>query len=210
MLTANDTEMDVVLGLESGADDYVTKPFSLAVLRARVDALLRRQAYREEEKDRECKRSREYGEVLGTNMNVRTKEKEGTEEKKRTEAKERSEVMAGMDQNAQREASRIMSDEGTEGDTVFRFEFDSLQFRKGNETVDLSKTEIRLLQLLWTNKGHVLSREKLLSGIWPDGTQYVDENALSVAVRRLRAKLEEDPSVPRYIKTVHGLGYMWE
>jgi DNA-binding response OmpR family regulator len=198
MLTANDTEMDMVLGLESGADDYVTKPFSLAVLRARVDALLRRQAYREEEKDRGQKGKRQSFEIVGKGV------------KEREEEKKRSEVMEGMDQYGQREAARIVSDYVSEGDTVFRFDFDSLQFWKGNESVDLSKTEIKLLQLLWANKGHVLSRERLLSGIWPDGTQYVDENALSVAVRRLRSKLEADPSLPRYIKTAHGLGYLWE
>jgi DNA-binding response OmpR family regulator len=167
MLTANDTEMDMVLGLESGADDYVTKPFSLAVLRARVDALLRRQVYQTEEKSREW-----------SHQDVAA---EKTETKPRTER-----------------------------DIVFRFDFDKLQFWRGNTAVDLSKTEIKLLQLLWTNKGHVLSREKLMNGIWPDGTQYVEENALSVAVRRLRSKLEEDPSAPQYIKTIHGLGYMWE
>jgi DNA-binding response OmpR family regulator len=143
-----------------------------------VDALLRRLAYREGEKNREWNSSRQDDKVVGT------------------------EVTEGMD--------RVAGDDESEGDALFRFDFDTLQFWKGNESVDLSKTEIKLLQLLWTNKGHVLSREKLLSGIWPDGTQYVDENALSVAVRRLRAKLEEDPSAPRYIKTVHGLGYMWE
>jgi DNA-binding response OmpR family regulator len=210
MLTANDTEMDMVLGLESGADDYVTKPFSLAVLRARVDALLRRQGYREEEKDRERKGKRQSFEIAGTGVKERTEERARTKEKERTEDKKQSEVLDGMDQNGQRKSAHILSDEESEGDTRFRFDFDMLQFWKGNETVDLSKTEIKLLQSLWTNKGHVVSREKLLSGIWPDGTQYVDENALSVAVRRLRSKLEDDPSAPRYIKTVHGLGYMWE
>jgi len=54
-----------------------------------------------------------------------------------------------------------------------------------------------------------MSRERLLELIWPDGSEFVDENALSVAVRRLRAKIEDDPSNPRYIKTVHGIGYKW-
>jgi len=145
MLTANDTELDMVTGLENGADDYVTKPFSLAVLRARVDALLRRGIY---------KNSNNY-----------------------------------------------------EG--IFTFDFKTLRFDKNGQAIELSKTEARLLQLLYANKGQTIPRERLLELIWPDGTEYVDENALSVAVRRLRAKLEDDPSNPQYIKTVHGIGYKW-
>jgi DNA-binding response OmpR family regulator len=145
MLTANDTELDMVTGLESGADDYVTKPFSLAVLRARIDALLRRGSYIDEKT-----------------------------------------VFDG-----------------------FMFDFEALRFEKDGQAIELSKTEARLLQLLFVNKGQILSREQLLERIWPDGTEFVDENALSVAVRRLRAKLEADPSNPRYIKTVHGIGYKW-
>jgi DNA-binding response OmpR family regulator len=146
MLTANDTELDMVTGLERGADDYVTKPFSLAVLRARVDALLRRGSY--------------IGEKT---------------------------VIDG-----------------------FMFDFEALRFEKDGQAVELSKTEARLLQLLFANKGQTLTREQLLSRVWQDGTEFVDENALSVAVRRLRAKLEADPSNPRYIKTVHGIGYKWQ
>lgn len=147
LLTANDTEMDIVTGLELGADDYITKPFSLAVLRARVNALLRRS---------------------GGN--------------------------------------------GSGGETQlgpFSFDFAGMSFKKNNHTIELSKTEQKLLQLLVNNRGITLSRESLLGHIWPDGSDYVEENALSVAVRRLRAKLEDDPGNPQYIKTVHGLGYSW-
>jgi len=145
MLTANDTELDMVTGLESGADDYVTKPFSLAVLRARIDALLRRGSHN---------------------------------------------------------ASKAF----TGG---FMFDFEAMRFEKNGQAVELSKTEARLLQLLFANKGQTLTRERAVSAIWPDGMEYVDENALSVAVRRLRAKLENDPSNPKFIKTVHGIGYKW-
>ena len=145
MLTANDTELDMVTGLESGADDYITKPFSLAVLRARIDALLRRGSHNG--------------------------------------------------------GKAVIGD--------FIFDFEAMRFEKNSQAVELSKTEARLLQLLFTNNGQTLTRERLLSLIWPDGTEYVDENALSVAVRRLRAKLEDDPSKPQFIKTVHGIGYKW-
>jgi DNA-binding response OmpR family regulator len=145
MLTANDTELDMVTGLNCGADDYVTKPFSLAVLRARIDALSRR----------------------GSHSGAK--------------------IIAGD----------------------FMFDFETMRFEKNDQAVELSKTEARLLQLLITNKTQTLTRERLLTLIWPDGTEYVDENALSVAVRRLRAKLENDPSNPQFIKTVHGIGYKW-
>jgi DNA-binding response OmpR family regulator len=145
MLTANDTEMDMVNGLENGADDYITKPFSLAVLRARVDALLRRGSY------------------------IKDKIR-----------------LSG-----------------------FMFDFEAMRFEKDGQSIELSKTEARLLQTLFTNKGQTVPRERLFELIWRGGTEYVDENALSVAVRRLRAKLENDPSNPKYIKTVHGIGYKW-
>jgi DNA-binding response OmpR family regulator len=144
MLTANDTELDMVTGLESGADDYVTKPFSLAVFRARVDALLRRGSYG-------------------------------------------GKASAGG----------------------FSFDFEALWFEKNGLAVELSKTEARLLRLLYSNKGQTVTRERLLDLVWPDGGEYVDENALSVAIRRLRAKLEDEPSNPRFIKTVRGIGYKW-
>jgi DNA-binding response OmpR family regulator len=144
MLTANDTELDIVIGLESGADDYVTKPFSLAVLRARVDALLRRGTY--------------------------TKT-----------------AIAGG----------------------FEFDFELARFLKDAQSIELSKTEARLLQVLFTNRGQTIPRERLLELIWPDDMEFVDENALSVAIRRLRAKLESKPLNPQYIKTVHGIGYKW-
>jgi len=151
MLTANDTELDMVTGLQSGADDYVTKPFSLAVLRARIDALLRRAG---------TSGVSSHGEVKTT--------------------------CGG-----------------------FTFDFEALRFEKNGQAIELSKTEARLLQILFANKGQTLPRERLLELIWQDGTEYVDENALSVAVRRLRAKLEDDPSNPKHIKTVHGIGYKW-
>jgi DNA-binding response OmpR family regulator len=145
MLTANDTELDVVRGLQSGADDYVTKPFSLAVLRARIDALLRRGAY----------------------------------------------------------ASPVVATDG------FMFDFEQARFEKRGKALELSRTEARLLRSLYVNRGQTVPRERLFELIWPDGAEYVDANALSVAIRRLRTKLEDEPSAPKFIKTVHGIGYKW-
>ena len=146
LLTANDLEMDVVTGLESGADDYITKPFSLAILRARVNAQLRR------------------------GMSTKT--------------------------------SCMEIDR-------FRFDFDRMEFRKDGELIDLSKTEQKLLRILIENRGQTLSRGTLVDRIWTDGAEFVDENALSVTVKRLRSKLEDTPSSPRYLKTVYGIGYTW-
>lgn len=147
LLTAKDMELDIVKGLECGADDYITKPFSLMVLRARVRALLRRNS-----------------------------------------GEQKSEYK----------------------DDVFQFCFDTMKFYKDGSSIELSKTEQRILYLLVFNAGQILTRERLLEWVWPDGTEYVEDNALSVGIRRLRDKLEDVPSKPTYIKTVYGKGYMWE
>ncbi|KNZ43167.1 response regulator transcription factor [Acetobacterium bakii] len=146
VLTANDMETDIVTGLELGADDYITKPFSLMVLRARVSTQLR-------------------------------KKKTGT--------------------------PPIIQIDG------FEFAFDRMAFAKNGIPIELSKTEQKLLKVLIENKGNIVSRADLVDRIWTDGAEYVDENALSVTVKRLRDKLEERPSAPRYIKTVYGIGYTW-
>ncbi len=145
LLTANDTEMDVVIGLEHGADDYITKPFSLAILRARVSAQLRR------------------AEQTDTAHN------------------------------------RIVLDQ-------FVFDFDRMKFQKEGQLIELSKIEQKLLRLLVENKGVTLSRAMLVDRIWTDGAEYVDENALSVTIKRLRDKLD----AASYIKTVYGVGYVWK
>ena len=141
LLTANDLELDEVTGLEAGADDYITKPFSLAVLRARVNAQLRR---------------------------------------------------------------AVPAADGRVEIGGFCFDFSRLEFFREGVSIELSKTEQRLLRLLVENRGRTLPRELLLERVW-DGGEFVDENALSVAVRRLRAKLLDAP-----IKTVYGVGYTWE
>ena len=143
LLTANDTDEDVVQGLELGADDYITKPFSLAVLRARVNTQLRK---------------------VG----------------------------------------------GTESMTVveigpYSFNFLGLRFCVNGMPVELSKTEQKLLRLLVENQGRTMERTVLVDRIWTDGADFVDENALSVTIKRLRDKLHAQ----RYIKTVYGVGYTW-
>lgn len=142
LLTANDMETDIVTGLESGAEDYITKPFSLAVLRARVNTQLRR---------------------------------------------------LGQSQVSQKEK---LDD--------WLFDFERMEFYYRGEKVELSKTEQKLLKIFMENKGITLSRETLIDYIW-GYTEYVDENALSVCVKRLRDKLHAGDC----IKTVYGIGYAW-
>lgn len=149
LITANDLELDIVTGLELGAEDYITKPFSLMVLRARVHAQIRR-----------IQKNKKSGIELYQINNM-------------------------------------------------RFDFEKMVFEKGNQIIELSKTEQKLLRFLVENKGITLTRANLVDKIWTNGAQYVDENALSVAIKRLRNKLEDNPSSPIYIKTVYGLGYTW-
>lgn len=146
ILTANDMETDVVAGLELGADDYISKPFSLMILRARVNARLR---------------------------------KAGNSAPDTVEIKD------------------------------FSFSFRNMEFLKSGVRVELSKTEQKLLRVLIENRGNTIPRSYLVDRIWTDGAEYVDENALSVTIKRLRDKLEDNPSAPNFIKTIYGIGYTW-
>lgn len=146
MLTANDTEMDEVTGLSLGADDYMSKPFNLAVLRARIRALCRRADGRQ----------------------PMVYERDG-----------------------------------------FCFDFEGLHFTKDGEELSLSVNEQRLLRLLVENEDRVLTREVLTERIWREGSDYIDENALSVTMNRLRGKLGGKAERDAHIQTVYGQGYRW-
>lgn len=76
--------------------------------------------------------------------------------------------------------------------------------------IDVTAVEYKLLRYLMENKDQVLSKEQILSYIWDAEEKYVDDNIVSVNIRRLRIKIEEEPSQPKYIKTVHGMGYIWK
>lgn len=147
ILTANNMEIDEVMGLESGADDYLTKPFSLAVLRARINALIRR-----------------------------------------------SQIVVTRDYK----------------EDDFYFDFEKLIFSKKSEKIILSPNEQKLLRILVQNKGRLLTRELLIDQIWSEAGEFVDENALTVTINRLRGKLEEKAEGITYIQTVYGQGYMWK
>lgn len=146
IITVENMEIDIVTGLEAGANDYITKPFSLMVLRARVDVQLRSSK-------------------------------------------------ASL-------SNHIIIDR-------FDFDFDRMKFFNNGDPIELSKTEQRLLRILCENRGATLKRSYLIDSVWQGDTEYVDEHALTVAVKRLRDKIEEDSQHPRYIKTVYGIGYTW-
>lgn len=144
MLTARDTEMDEIRALETGADDFMSKPFSLAVLKARIRNLLKRKA----------------------------------------------------------EATKICSN----GVRIFP---ESGEVYIGADKIALSSVEYKLLLYLMQNKGQILSKEQILEHIWDAKGKFVDDNIVSVNIRRLRVRIEKDAANPRWIQTIHGLGYRW-
>jgi DNA-binding response OmpR family regulator len=146
ILTACDEEVNVVMGLELGADDYITKPFRVRELLARIKTVLRRY-----HKENASKNIIELG-----NIRINT--------------------------------------------------LDAKVYKSGEE-ISLTALEYRLLLTFANNEGQVLTRNQLLEGIWDVAGDFVNDNTLTVYIKRLRDKLEEDPQNPAVIKTVRGLGY---
>lgn len=144
MLTARDLETDEVTGLELGANDYITKPFSLSVLKARVKAVL--------------KRNSSFNIIYSNHIKI--------------------------DKTA-------------------------LKAYKNDIDLGLSAIELKLLCYLIENKGQILLKDQILSHIWDTEDTFVDANIVSVNIRRLRIKIEENPSEPHYIKTAYRMGYLW-
>lgn len=144
-LTAKDTEEDIVRGFKAGGDDYITKPFSLPILKERIKAVLKR------------------GTAQGNIYNFKE----------------------------------------------LKFDFDKLSLTKNDLEIPITKIEVKLLGLFIENKGKVLTRTQILEKIWDIDGDFIDENTVSVNIRRLRAKIEDDPSNPIFIKTVFGIGYIW-
>lgn len=145
MLTARDTELDEIKALELGVNDYLPKPFSIGVLKARMKRILQ-------------------------------------------EKTETTKIVTGP----------LSIDQST------------CKVYKRGEKVGLSKLEYRLLLYLIENKNHILSKEQILDKIWDSDGKYVDNNTVSVYISRLRTKIEDDVSKPTWIKTVHGVGYIWK
>ena len=141
--TANDTEEDMVKGYEVGGDDYISKPFSVELLKYKVNAILK---------------------INSNNKN--TFQHKG-----------------------------------------LIIDFDKMIVFVNDNKINLTATEYKLLEILVKNRGKVVTKEILLEKLWDSNGNFVDENTLSVNIRRLRKKIEEDPKNPRYIETVFGIGY---
>jgi two-component system response regulator RegX3 len=151
MLTAKDSEIDKVVGLELGADDYVTKPYSSRELLARMKAVMRRNS--------------------GDN--------------------------AGLEEGALLTAGSV------------RMDIDKHQVTVNSVAVTFPLKEFELLEFLMRNSGRVLTRSQLIDRVW--GNDYFgDTKTLDVHIKRLRAKIEEDPANPKIIHTIRGLGYKLE
>lgn len=147
-LTTADEETDIIMGLDIGGDDYITKPFKLAVLMSRINALLRR------------------------------------------------------------------SNNFSQADTELNSNGIKVQLLKGRvykngKQIDLTASEHKLLCLFMQNPDIVLSPEQILSKLWDCSENYVDNNTLTVYIRRLRTKIEDDPSKPKMVLTVRRMGYKW-
>jgi DNA-binding response OmpR family regulator len=149
MLTARDEEVDKVLGLELGADDYVVKPYSLRELVSRIRALLRRA----------------FGELA----------------------------------TATDQETMIFGD--------LQIDLQKLHVRRGGRLIDLSPTEFRLLRYLSSNPDRPFARGALIEAIWGYDSSVGSERTIDVHMRHLRQKLEVDPSQPRWLVTVRGVGY---
>jgi len=150
MLSAKSQEQDKVAALSTGADDYITKPFGVNELQARISALMRR-------------------------MNKREK----------TAVKDDLLVSGPFSLNL---SSRVLT--------------------KKDVVIDLTSVEFSIMELFFKNEGVALTREKILEGVWGEN-YYGDIKIVDVNIRRLRMKIEEDPSSPEYIVTVWGFGYRW-
>ena len=147
-LTAADEETDVIMGLDIGGDDYITKPFKLSIFLSRVNALLRR----------------------SSNF-----EQPNTE----------------------------LSSNGIKADLLTR------KVCKNGAEIELTAGEYKLLCLFMENPNIVLSPEQILSRLWDCDENYIDNSTLTVYIRRLRKKIEDDPADPQNIVTVRRMGYKW-
>lgn len=152
MLTAKGEDMDKILGLEYGADDYITKPFNILEVKARIKAIMRRTASKE------------------------------------TVKSDSSDIIEHGDMKIDREGRRVYIE---------------------NKEINLTAKEFDVLELLLLNPNRVYSREKLLTLVW--GADYPgDVRTVDVHIRRLREKIEKNPSEPRYVHTKWGVGYYFK
>lgn len=147
-LTASDEEINIIMGLDIGGDDYITKPFKLGVLISRINALLRR-----------------------------------------------SKNFSAADTELTSNGIKVLLLQG--------------QVYKDGALLGLTAAEYKLLCLFMQNPNTLLSKEQILDKLWDSDGNYVDNNTLSVYIRRLRTKIEDNPSDPKMLLTVRRMGYKW-
>lgn len=147
-LTAADEETDIIMGLDIGGDDYITKPFKLAVLLSRINAILRR-------------------------------------------------------------SNHFNTDAAELNSNGIRVQLLKGKVYKNGALLDLTANEYKLLCMFMENPDIILTSEQILGKLWDCDENYVDGSTLTVYIRRLRTKIEDDPSVPGRIVTVRGMGYKW-
>lgn len=152
ILSAKTLETDKIRGLSIGADDYMTKPFSISEFLARVDALVRRVTHNAPEEQAE--------------------------------------------------------DDGRMVSGVFVLDQKSRVLYKNGQPIDLTQVEFQIMELFFANPGVALVREKILEGVWGEN-YFGDVKIVDVNIRRLRMKIEDEPSAPKHIMTVWGYGYRW-
>lgn len=203
-LTASDEEVNVIRGLDSGADDYITKPFKIGELCSRIRALLRRTAISRQTQTLVLSERRAQTSCLSAS---------GAEA-----------FFADTFLNApaipldpERTSQAATATHHTETDMTAVITSDSLTIDLlagsvclNGQAVDLTRAEYRLLTLLVRNAGRTITRELILNELWDSAGDFVDDNTLSVYMRRLREKIEADPSRPEHLITVRGFGYRWE
>lgn len=147
-LTASDTETSIIMGLDMGGDDYITKPFKLAVLLSRINAILRR-------------------------------------------------------------SQRFQKDPGELSSNGITLQLLEGRAYKNGVPLELTAAEYKLLRFFMEQPGVILSAEKIMGRLWDCDGNFVDGNTLAVYIRRLRAKIEDDPTRPTRIVTVRRMGYKW-
>ena len=147
-LTASDEETSIIMGLDIGGDDYITKPFKLGVFVSRINALLRR-----------------------------------------------ANSFQAMDTQLQSNGIKVLLLQG--------------QVFKNGVLLDLTAVEYKLLCLFMRNPNMVLTKEQILDKLWDCDGNYIDSSTLTVYMRRLRMKIEDNPSEPQMLRTVRGMGYKW-
>ena len=204
ILTANDMELDEVKGLTMGADDYLTKPFSLAVLRARVNALVRRsKVYAMQRAAGAAAGNVVASAAAGVMAGFSASTRAGVAVAGASVPGGGALVLQSCAPSAENGSSLIY----TIDDMVF--DFGKLTFKRNGEEIFLSVNEQRLLKLFLENKGCVLTRERLMERLWGEDGTFVDENTLSVTINRLRSKVDGGKGA-KHISTIYGQGYRFD